>query len=84
MTASRFRYGPTRRTDEANVAWARDMYAAMQPFGLDGVYVNNLGDEGEDRVRAAYGANLRSPRGPQEKYDPENFFRSNQNVRAGR
>ncbi len=71
-------------TDEANIAWARDMYAAMQPFALDGVYVNNLGDEGEDRVRAAYGANYDRLVALKRHYDPENFFRLNQNIRAGR
>ena len=70
--------------DEANIAWARDMYAAMQPFALDGVYVNNLGDEGEDRVRAAYGANYDRLVALKRQYDPENFFRLNQNIRAAR
>jgi FAD/FMN-containing dehydrogenase len=67
--------------DEANIAWARDMYAAMQPFALDGVYVNNLGDEGEDRVKAAYGPNYDRLVALKRKYDPENLFRSNQNIR---
>jgi FAD/FMN-containing dehydrogenase len=43
--------------DQANISWAREMYAALQPFAMDGVYVNNLGDEGDDRVKAAYGEN---------------------------
>ena len=60
--------------DEANIAWARDMYAAMQPFALDGVYVNNLGDEGEDRVRAAYGANYDRLVALKRQYDPEKFL----------
>jgi hypothetical protein len=33
------------------------MYAALQPFAMDGVYINNLGDEGDDRAKAAYGEN---------------------------
>ena len=34
--------------DEANIAWAREMYAVLRPFAMDAVYVNNLGDEGPD------------------------------------
>ena len=48
---------------------------------LDGrVYANNLGDEGEDRVRAAYGDIYRRLVALKRKYDPTNFFRQNQNI----
>jgi hypothetical protein len=53
----------------------------MQPFFEEGVYVNNLGDEGEDRVQAAYGANYGRLATLKEKYDPTNLFRLNQNIR---
>jgi FAD/FMN-containing dehydrogenase len=66
---------------ERNIAWARDLSAAMRPF-TRGVYVNYLGvGEGSDRVRAAYRpatyarlARLKAT------YDPTNFFRLNQNI----
>ena len=67
--------------DEANVTWASAAYEAMRPFGTNGVYVNNLGDEGEDRVMAAYGANYRRLAALKRKFDPTNLFRANQNVR---
>ncbi|HEY1863643.1 MAG TPA: BBE domain-containing protein [Roseiarcus sp.] len=67
--------------DESNVAWASATYEAMRPFGTNGVYVNNLGDEGEDRVRAAYGANYQRLAALKRKFDPTNLFRANQNVR---
>ena len=67
--------------DEANVAWGRAMYEAARPFATGGVYVNNLGDEGEGRVRAAYGANHARLTALKRKYDPDNVFRSNANVR---
>jgi hypothetical protein len=67
--------------DESNVAWASATYEAMRPFGTNGVYVNNLGDEGEDRVRAAYGANYLRLAALKRKFDPTNLFRANQNVR---
>jgi hypothetical protein len=67
--------------DEANMSWAREMYRALRPFAMDGVYVNNLGDEGDDRVKAAYGENYDRLVTLKRKYDPDNFFRLNQNVR---
>jgi FAD/FMN-containing dehydrogenase len=67
--------------DEANIAWASAAYEAMRPFGTNGVYVNNLGDEGEDRVRSAYGANYQRLTELKRKFDPANLFRANQNVR---
>jgi FAD/FMN-containing dehydrogenase len=66
--------------DEANVAWASATYEAVRPFGTNGVYVNNLGDEGEERVRAAYGANYGRLAALKRKFDPDNLFRANQNV----
>jgi FAD/FMN-containing dehydrogenase len=47
----------------------------------DAVYVNYLGDEGEERVRAAYGAKYERLVALKNKYDPTNFFRMNQNIR---
>ena len=53
----------------------------MQPHLEEGVYVNNLGEEGEDRVRAAYGPNYERLVALKNKYDPTNFFRLNQNIK---
>jgi len=66
---------------EANVAWARDLWDQLQPMAAAGVYVNYLGGEGEQRVRDAYGPNLTRLSKVKSKYDPENFFRINQNIR---
>jgi FAD/FMN-containing dehydrogenase len=66
--------------DKENIAWAREMYSVLRPFGMDGVYVNNLGDEGHERVRAAYGENYDRLVALKRKFDPENLFRLNQNV----
>ena len=52
----------------------------MQQFTSEGVYVNFLGDEGPDRVRAAYGANYERLATLKKKYDPDNVFRLNQNI----
>jgi hypothetical protein len=48
----------------------------------DAVYVNDLGDDEPDRVRSAYGENFDRLVAIKAKYDPENFFRENQNVVA--
>ena len=66
-------------TDD-NSAWVRACYNVAEPF-LEGVYVNYLGDEGEARVRAAYGANHERLTALKNKYDPGNTFRFNQNIR---
>jgi FAD/FMN-containing dehydrogenase len=67
--------------DEENIAWTRRVFDSVQPFLGDGVYVNELLEEGEDRVRLAYGPNYPRLRDLKKKYDPDNIFRMNQNIR---
>jgi hypothetical protein len=67
--------------DDVHVRWARDLWEAMRPFSTGGVYANNLGEEGSDRIQAAYGANYPRLASIKKKYDPSNFFRLNQNIR---
>lgn len=67
--------------DSRNVQWTRDFYQALEPLLEKSVYVNNLGDEGDERVRAAYGSNHERLASVKAKYDPTNFFRHNQNIR---
>jgi FAD/FMN-containing dehydrogenase len=63
------------------MAWARESYARMQPFLASDRYVNYLGDdETTSSVAAAYGSNYRRLQEIKTKYDPENFFRMNQNI----
>ena len=68
--------------DEANIQWSRGIWEAMQRFSPGSVYVNFLGvgDEGEDRVRAAYGPNYDRLAQVKATYDPTNLFRLNQNI----
>jgi FAD/FMN-containing dehydrogenase len=65
---------------EAHVEWARSFWDAMQPYATDDVYVNYLSEEGDERVRAAYGHHYERLVELKRKYDPENVFRSNQNI----
>ncbi|MBB6487767.1 FAD-binding oxidoreductase [Rhizobium lusitanum] len=67
--------------DEANMRWARELWHAVRPYSTGGVYANNLGDEGEDRVRAAYGENYTRLVTLKNKFDPTNLFRLNQNIK---
>jgi len=63
-------------------AWVTGFMAALQD-GSPGVYVNFLGDEGEARVREAYpGATWDRLAEVKRRYDPDNLFRLNQNIRA--
>jgi FAD/FMN-containing dehydrogenase len=52
----------------------------MQPFAAGGVYVNYVGEEGADRVKAAYGRNYDRLVAVKTAYDPTNLFRLNQNI----
>ena len=60
--------------------WVRDFWSALEPYHM-GVYVNFLGDEGQDRVRESYGAEKYARlQNLKQRYDPDNFFRINQNI----
>jgi FAD/FMN-containing dehydrogenase len=64
-----------------HVRWVRELWEAMQPYSTEAVYVNYLDADDADRVRSAYGgATYRRLQLLKEKYDPENFFRMNQNI----
>jgi FAD/FMN-containing dehydrogenase/pimeloyl-ACP methyl ester carboxylesterase len=69
------------RDDAANVAWTRELSAALKPFTTGRVYVNFIGDEGRERVVASFGeegyARLQALK---RRYDPGNLFRTSQNV----
>ena len=64
------------------IAWARETYAAMEPFVASARYVNYLGDEETgDATAADYGPIYRRLQELKKKYDPSNFFHMNQNIR---
>ena len=67
--------------DPENVAWAQDAFTAIEP-ALHGAYANFLGNEGDERIRSAYGeANLQRLAALKARFDPDNILRLNQNVR---
>jgi FAD/FMN-containing dehydrogenase len=69
---------------DANVAWTRETFAALRPHFSTGRWLNYLGDDqAEDAVRAAYGPNYERLREVKRRYDPDNVFHLNHNIRAG-
>jgi FAD/FMN-containing dehydrogenase len=64
-----------------HINWVRTFSDALQTRGTGQVYLNFLGDEGADRVKAAYDAQtFERLRKLKAKFDPSNFFRLNQNI----
>jgi FAD/FMN-containing dehydrogenase len=67
--------------NEANIAWSRDTFAAMQPHFGGGRWLNYLGDDqADDAIRAAYGPNYDRLREVKRRYDPDNVFHLNHNI----
>jgi FAD/FMN-containing dehydrogenase len=66
--------------DALCIGWAREFFEATAPFASGGAYVNFLTDDEGDRVRAAYGASYDRLAQVKRRYDPDNFFRVNQNI----
>ncbi|WP_158285836.1 MULTISPECIES: FAD-binding oxidoreductase [unclassified Caulobacter] len=69
--------------DEANLDWCNALFAELQTLGLETTYVNYLSEEGDARVSAAFGDNMSRLRATKRRYDPDNRFRSNQNISPG-
>jgi FAD/FMN-containing dehydrogenase len=68
--------------DDAGIRWAREVYAALQPSMAPGGYVNYLAqDEASTTVAASYGPNYARLRELKQRYDPENLFHINHNIR---
>jgi FAD/FMN-containing dehydrogenase len=66
---------------EVSIRWTREFWNAMQPHFADAVYVNYLGEIDEHSMRAAYGKKYEKLAALKQKYDPTNFFCTNQNIR---
>jgi hypothetical protein len=61
--------------------WCKDYYEALHPYSSGGAYTNFLMDEGQDRVRSSYKGNYDRLVSIKNKYDPDNLFRVNQNIK---
>jgi len=67
--------------DSKCIAWARDFFRASAPFASAGAYVNFMTAEETDRIASAYGANYDRLAQIKRRYDPENVFHLNQNIK---
>ncbi|MCW5313310.1 FAD-binding protein [Nostoc sp. KVJ3] len=67
--------------DERCIAWAREFFQASATYASAGAYVNFLTEEEGDRVATAYGANYDRLVQLKKRYDPENIFHLNQNIK---
>jgi len=67
--------------DEKIIQWSRDYWNALHPYSSGGTYLNFEMSESNDRVRKSYGENYDRLLEIKKKYDPDNFFRVNQNIR---
>jgi FAD/FMN-containing dehydrogenase len=67
--------------DARCISWARDFFKASAPYASGGVYVNFLTDDETERVKSAYGPNYDRLAQVKKKYDPNNLFRVNQNIK---
>lgn len=72
---------PDPANNDKIIAWTKSYYDALHPHSAGGAYVNFLMDEGEERVKATYGENYKRLVAIKDKYDPDNLFRVNQNIR---
>ena len=62
-------------------AWVVDYWDAVHPHSAGGAYVNFMGDEGQDRIKTAYRDNYPRLAEIKKRYDPDNLFRLNQNIK---
>jgi UDP-N-acetylenolpyruvoylglucosamine reductase len=67
--------------NQKNIAWVRSYYDALQPFAAEGGYINFMDGDDQDRIKANYRGNYDRLAATKTKYDPDNVFHMNQNIR---
>jgi hypothetical protein len=72
---------PEPSNREKITSWTKQYWEALHPYSAGGAYVNFMMEEGEDRVKATYGENYPRLVTIKNKYDPNNLFRVNQNIK---
>lgn len=76
-----FGLGDTPEGGQEAKAWVKRFRQDISPYATGGVWLNFIGDEGQARIRAAYGeANYDRLAQVKRQFDPENTFRGNQNI----
>lgn len=67
--------------DEEHIAWGRRVREVFEPWATGATYLNFVGEEGDDRIRKAFGPSYERLVEVKTAWDPENVFRGNQNIR---
>jgi hypothetical protein len=71
-----------RADDAANMSWVRNLFKLLRPAMAPGVYINFMSGDEDDRVPEAYRERWQRLVAVKSHYDPNNFFRLNQNIRT--
>ena len=72
---------PDPANNPRTIAWSKEYWQKMHPYSAGGAYVNMMMDEGQERVQAAYRDNYARLAQVKAKYDPQNLFQVNQNIK---
>ncbi len=72
---------PEPAHNKANVKWVRDYYDATAPLSEEGGYINFAADDDQNRAPANFGKNYNRLVAAKRKYDPDNLFHVNQNIK---
>ena len=72
---------PEPADNEANVKWVRDYYDATAPLSEEGGYINFMAGDDQERIRANYKGNYDRLVQVKRRYDPDNLFHLNQNIK---
>lgn len=67
--------------DRKCIDWSRELFTACAPYAASGVYINFMTEDEGGRVESAYGSNFQRLAQIKKKYDPENLFHLNQNIK---
>jgi hypothetical protein len=67
--------------NDANIAWVRDYYDALQPYAAEGGYINFMDGDDQGRIKANYKGNYDRLAKVKDLYDPGNLFHLNQNIK---
>jgi FAD/FMN-containing dehydrogenase len=72
---------PDAAQNEDNINWVRDYYETTAPLSEEGGYINFMSGDDQDRIRSNYKGNYERLVEVKRKYDPDNMFRLNQNIK---
>jgi FAD/FMN-containing dehydrogenase len=72
---------PDPADNETNIKWVKDYYASLQPHSAAGGYINFMADDDQDRIHENYKDNYSRLASIKTRYDPDNLFHLNQNIK---